>query len=91
MWLDVVKKECLEQVGPVDFEVDLFEESAHIKSGITDLLLGQLVSVFNFVKLKGLDGRVRESECLKWAEPIVRLIDVIYDHQGISKIAIGLN
>ena len=75
----------------MDFKVDLLKKWGQVDSSWTNALLSQNVSVFYFVKVEGLNSTFRQSECLKWTQAIVRLIDVIYDHQRVSEIAISLD
>lgn len=89
LWLDVVEQERLDQMGPVNLERDFLKEVLHIQVVLSDdinheVVLDRLVAI----QLQSIDRTSRESEALEWVETVLRLRDVIYDHDGVWELAV---
>ena len=70
--LNVIEKECLDQVRPMDLERNLFEEIVNGQVIVADDILNELI--FNRhvrVKVESGNSALGESETLEWVQAIV--------------------
>ena len=70
--LNVIEKECLDQVRPVDLERNLFEEVVNGKAIVADDILNEFVFDRHVrVKVESSNSALGESKTLEWVQAVV--------------------
>jgi hypothetical protein len=94
VWLNVIEKECLDQVGSMNFQGHFLKEILNVQLAILNLLKDQSIGRLLLelvVQLKSFDGSLGKSETHEWVQSVVALGNVIDDHHGVSESTILIN
>ena len=86
----MIEEEGLDKVRSVDLKWHFFEEVLNIETVLSNLVNDKSGAV-HLVKVERLDCSFRKSVALKWVKTILRLCNVIDNHNRVDVVLVRLD